>query len=234
MLARYLARAHQRPIRYALDPAHAQALRNFLLFQTRARNMPALAQGLGPATQHPLVAQLLHEVMGGQDHEAVGPLHDLLHDQGAPTQGHGGRFLQYLSNMHRIASGRDARVPQDVLQRHYGNLHTLDSVFGGEQDSEAEAERKYNLGQAVRGTVDPIEGDVYDLLRHLTGTPHFDAVRRGRTEALGGTPMALPGLYDALHAASGHPAVTHMASGMRDALAHDMRNVFLPTLHRGV
>jgi hypothetical protein len=239
MLARYLK---TRPTRYAIhpahaDPAYAQAIRNFLLFQTRAQNMPALAQQSGQHLAHPLLQSLLGGVLHEQDPTAVGMLHDASEEHGVPRTGQSGRLIALLSNLHRIVSGSHPHATLPLIRQHYGGLHDLASVFPGDDDSEVEAERKYNLGQTVRGTADEVESPVYDLMRSFAGTPHFDDLRRNRTAALGSVPAAIPGLYDALHAASqGQPSrdtfhANDEAGRLRDVLAHHMRSSLLPAIH---
>lgn len=248
MLAAYLRQ--QAPIRYAAQDALtnlrlAMALRNFLHVSTRAHDLPHYAD-LGRAQQiHPAMGGLLADIFGRHDPRAIPFATDILEEHAGQTSPHHEGFIfadnadpvktlnDYLHMLHAVTSGQSAYLPHHQIAGRYGQLHTPASVFSDSHDTEEQAERKYNLGQAVRNTVDPHESAIYDLMRSFVRTPHFDALREGRTGAMGGRPMSLLHLYDALRQAS----LEHhdpQAADLRQGLATSMRTTLLPTLHEGL
>lgn len=277
MLARYLARHNARPVRYAAQDALnnlrlAMALRNFLHIQTRSLNLPPLGDEAAEHLQHPALPGLLQDLFGRHDPRALAMTTDLLEDQtgrqdplvrpeasNTPVDA----LSDTLHILLRTLQGGFPNFPQDRLRRIYGNLHDWRTSFlgsgyvpAGEATSEAEAERANRLHEAIRGSVDPMEASVYDLMRDLVagaarqgGTarqeidPLYAGLRQHRSGALGGQLPSLMHLYDALHAAHNSPILAsgnedlqgaaQRAGLIRDHLATDMRMNLLPALYEG-
>lgn len=107
MLAAHLKRL-ARPVRYAMDPAHEQAIRNYVAIASRSQGLPALHQQataqdlpgiLGGHTEH--AANLLGGVMRHGDPDLLGILHDLLADHGI-TPGTGGGTPQLMGLLNQM------------------------------------------------------------------------------------------------------------------------------------
>lgn len=257
MLARYL---RQGPARYAAEDTLgnlrlAMALRNFLQFNTRGDDLPHMATLAHMRRQipHPAFLHVLGDVFNRHDPRAVGVATDMI-AEGSGLQGQQPHpdpgvmnplvadenhpLHTLFSHLHHYLQQMQNPALHAALMAGYGQLHQLGSVFGQPEDDEATAERKYNLGQAVRETVDPHEMRLYDLLRWVGGTPMFDRLRQGRTQALGGVPAAIPHLYDTLHLiqhgrAGNDPGVIDEGHRLRHSLAESIRQVLLPTIQGG-
>jgi hypothetical protein len=127
MLAQRFSRLHESPIRYAaMDPAHLQAIENYLRINTRAHGLPQLhqqAQGvLGPIyQQHPIISPHF----------------------GGILQGHGDALMKYLDLMQDRANMGDPQktdLPglndpqgQHPLSFLLGHLHNLNANIGSGQ-----------------------------------------------------------------------------------------------------
>lgn len=257
MLARYL-RQQERPVRYAAQDALnnlrlAMAFRNLVRTTTRAHDLPHyadLAQGQLP---HPAMRGLLQDIFGRHDPRAVGMLTDL-HEETTGQQAPGPMdplhadvnhplrsLMDHMHLLRQMVAGQHGGLTHHEIADRYGQLHSLAGIFAGDDESEDVADRKYRLGQAVRETVDPHESGIYDLMRWVARTPHFDALRQGRTGALGGQPARLLDLYDALHhltrasaGAGAYDPVSQESDRLRGGLAESMQHTLIPFLHGGL
>lgn len=145
MLAAHYARIRQgQPIRYALgqmDPAHLQAIQNYLRINNRAAGLPQLhqqAQGvLGPIYQHtggelglrteeehPLLPHLFQQIMGGH-HDALAMYLDLLGEHSALN---GSRGLAGVMHPNTGPIGAHHDLVDWLTQIHMGAIHNQDAV----------------------------------------------------------------------------------------------------------
>ena len=176
------------PIRYAaLDPAHAQAIYNFLRMQSRVYGIPEMMgtqqtqQMLGSA--HPLGVQMAQQIHHG-DNEAAMVLPDMLEDHGMVPLGQpgGSLLLQLLQGM-RTRMGDHGQIHGYGQAGHeaYAN-----NPVGG-QNLGAMAGFMGNLthhGHAVRVLRDALHGGdatampaAADTVNRI-GTPHLMGLAR--------------------------------------------------------
>jgi hypothetical protein len=205
MLAQRFNRINN-PIRYALDPAHAQAVYNFLKMQSRVYGIPEMMgsqenrQLLGNA--HPLGMELAQQLHHG-DNEAAMVLPDLMEEHGAfpIAQVHpsiqGGNLLHVLQNMHggtgggnllfQLLHGMRNRLSDPGQVRGYGD-------HGHEQYGAINAQHLRQLGNTARIAT----GHIPDMSRHRTMRLLADAVFHG-------TASAIPHLHDVAESEMSQP-----------------------------
>jgi hypothetical protein len=245
MLARYLRRADTRPVRYALppqtDPAHAEAMRNFLALHTRAYDLPHLAHTAqqGGHLQHPLIQSLLRGVLGGHEHDALGPLLDSHMDQG----------VQSTPMIHPQVSTpwSDPGYAAFGLMNHLHALHAVLSGQGrpdnfGPAPSPAEIHRRYATG-ALRGLSPGPLGHPYyaQLLNRHSGAldpAQVDLMEQAQVTGGNNPRELLVPAYNVAHALGlRHPApggIGDRAHHARTQIAQALRQGVLPAIHRGL
>jgi hypothetical protein len=119
MLARQLART--RPIRYAMDPLHRQAIDNYLALMTRGYGLPQLHRAAQPQIQAQLgnQADLFNEIiqglLGGDEAAPAAGL-DLYRDRHGSIPGEGDDLYMH---------GEEGQELPDLLNRLMGAHHAL-------------------------------------------------------------------------------------------------------------
>lgn len=207
MLAHHLKRLDT-SVRYALDPAHEQAIRNYLAIASRAQNVSAMHAA--PNTQRilgdaaPLGNELHQTMMQQHDPASLAGLIDLLSDQGAvPWTGTGttpnhSLLLRTLLHMNRMISGYGGRDENNKLLG--AGAHP--AVLRGYGD---EGLGNLQLADRTGREVQHLVPAMYSLLnnryaqRHLS--PQLEATRPHIMDlAYGGTrhPLSVVGLHDTL------------------------------------
>jgi hypothetical protein len=224
MLARYLK---TRPTRYAMDPNHAAAMRNFLALQSRAYDLTHLAHQAAPHLQHPLLQQLLHAVLGEDDHQALGPLLDVAQDEAGlhplPEYHHAAgepqnALIDHLDLLHHALSGRSGVYPLGRIHRQYAPSalrHLLHPITLG--DGGAVPDLLHAVRQAFPQGPRAWNGPVSPITHAIVGVEQDDAA-------------LLPNVYDALMdlQRQGHGA----ADPLRGRTAGLIRSTVLPRIHR--
>lgn len=116
MLAHHLKRL-AKPVRYAMDPAHEQAIRNYLAIASRAQELPrVLPQGLATpqaarllGSQQPHAQEAARTMFSENDPTSLMALVDLLHEQGMRGDPHSSdsltRTLYHLQQLHHNIAG---------------------------------------------------------------------------------------------------------------------------------
>jgi hypothetical protein len=236
MLARYLRRADTRPVRYALppqtDPAHAEAMRNFLALHTRAYDLPHLAHTAqqGGHLQHPLIQSLLRGVLGGHEHDALGPLLDSHMDQGG----------QSTPMIHPQVSTpwSDPGYAAFGLMNHLHALHAVLSGQGrpdnfGPAPSPAEIHRRYATG-ALRGLqIGPTAHPWLAGIEHLAPEEHQHVLRQALLHG-GNNPLLHVPAYDAAHSLGLGDYIGPTGRAARSNIASTLRQTILPHINRGL
>jgi hypothetical protein len=238
-LARYI---HTRPVRYAMppqtDPAHAEAMRNFLALHTRAYDLPHLAHQAGEHLQHPLLQQLLHGILGQHDPAALGMFADAHQDITGydpnpaiyPHEGHTPEHAHETLVDHLYALSRVAHGMRDIS----GMRHGIPSP--------AEIHRRYATG-ALRGLSPGPLGHPYyaqRLNRHSGALDPAQVDLMEQAQVTGGNnprELLVPA-YNVAHALGlRHPApggIGDRAHHARTQIAQALRQGVLPAIHRGL
>lgn len=214
MLAAHLHKlTRSRPVRYALDPAHLQAIQNYLKMQTRARDIPFLHTAAANVGALPLNAL--------QDHPtALAAFNELL------RTGHPGDLMAHLDMMN------DAGYPRPTTPgMHHDNLHDypvhdqilyhlhdlLNMVHGPRENVMGWRDEAYHAPGAVEGLrrslLQPAtytgRTPIFDVLRNFSHGTRFKepSERVGRTveSVLRGSYQDIPDLYDQAHQQESDP-----------------------------
>lgn len=170
MLARHLNRL-TRPVRYAMDPAHEAAIRNYLALTTRAYDVPGIYQQARPhlpqGHEGALLHQLFSSLIGEHDPSALAAFLDAHQDiTGQPrredTRQHDDpheELMRLLAGMHEAVTDQyryDGHpvVPQFATPRLYTPI-TADALRTG-------------LGSILMGHPHSLNHALYSLLAVLT------------------------------------------------------------------
>ena len=205
MLAQRFSRLRESPVRYAaLDPAHAQAIYNFLRMQSRVYGIPEMMgtqqtrQMLGSA--HPLGMQMAQQIHHG-DNEAAMVLPDLLEDHGmTPPGGPQGSLLLHLLQGMRTRMGDYGQL------RGYGQAGHV------------------AYGQRALPELQHAGDRVSDIRHELSqSNPRYHVLSGIRRSLIQGIPDALPTAYDNLQAIAADPSIRE---GTRQAADRRLPRMF--------
>jgi hypothetical protein len=226
MLAERFSRIHAAaPIRFAaLDPAHEQAIRNYLAIASRAQGLRSIHQSalgqdlpqlLGSHTEH--AGNLLDELMQTNHHEPLGILNDLLHDHDlTPGVGGSGQLMRLIQQMHAHTLGAEGVHP--AVLRGYGDAAVRQPWVSA------------NIRHVLGSTGGPLDHMQF-LLRSLTAGPHDLVSQSWKPIA-----QQLPELHNAVSPevhASDMISMHDTVGGMLQQPEMANRSHLLGALHRG-
>lgn len=209
MLARYL-RSQDRPVRYAMDPAHLAAIQNMLRMQTRAHDVPfyqhTAQDELRPAhQQYPAAPHAMASLLATGDPGDLMAYLDLMEQAGHPApqvrpgyaQAYFGlprhqRMLADLGGLHRQATAMGADPRHPLVYGYSADALTDPSI----QRWLAE---QLNTRRSGRGGTETLA----DLLNAFHRNQRFVSGQRASEEVMrtlrGGDVHGLSDLYDLSH-----------------------------------
>lgn len=253
MLARHLARVLE-PIRYAAkDMAtlnREAALRALLAIQTRAYDLPRMAEHAGvlhPQTEHPLLRELLLAVFGHHDSSALAPALDVAQDAEMPPTARQ-RLLPVMSalaGLHDLVQGRGMgalSLPQITLRYHGAHLpatptaRRLLNVYRGHTGDDPAVHPNLHGNNSMAWIVSFLDSMQQaarrDTLGHLG--PAREHVEDARAEMALGSGLGPAHMYDAMHHIAGLAAPMSLSQESRDIRSHMasvLRMGVIPILH---
>jgi len=193
MLARYL-RQKECPVRYAIStaPEDIEAMRNYLMFRTRARHLAAGPAGL-PGVPSSEYGQLHGNVRGA--HEAL------------MTQHHPADLMALIDSLAEHHSERQVHIPPEIMENLMHDRGAAYLGFPPEMLPQVDARRLYGQGlDALGGRIPPAHGPLMDMLgsiRRLLGHgrhPVSDMGHALNDRMLSqGDPRDLAHMYDLTH-----------------------------------
>ena len=203
MLATRFARMRETPVRYTLDPAHEQAIRNYLQIASRAMNVRPLAHAATPAMQqhlqgmYPEAQDVITDLTHRHRNNGLGMLLDLM------TQEHG---------VGEVAPGHESATPITSLMYALRQLHnnTQGQPGGGAHPAVlrgygSDALNNYDVYERTRRAVNPPgAGQLHlgRLLGHLAQyapKQYREGLRSGRdymASTGANSVLAVPDLHD--------------------------------------
>lgn len=235
MLAQHFARL-KRPIRYAMDPAHAQAIRNYLAIASRAEGVPQRFRELTGnlmGRMPPLAIQAHTALTENHDPGSLLALLDQLHDSGVdfgPATAHppsaGNALLAILGALHHNIAG---------YGDHQAGAHP--AVLRGYGDEAQQAYKERLVGEQLpyNGLLHllyPLGNAIDAHLGHAAAQPYF-TIQTGLTPGMRRTsnhiPMNLVHLLDATGqlAGQGTDSVHTLAGGVH----RHVQNFIAQSLH---
>lgn len=260
MLARYL-RTSQQPIRYAMDPAHAAAIRNYLALTTRAYDVPGLYQQARPHLPGGREGELLHHLfsamIGEHDPDALALFLDAHQDMtGQPTPQTAARplvsmqphldLLSFVAGLHRAASGTGSPTSHPTIFRPVAGRFApgrLDDPLLRRRVQDAYHEERYgshvghgtlprDVAYIATALMRPQSLGLPDLPEHLD---RLDILRD--FDLPEGHPRHLVQLHDLLRELGGRSDVDPLQGHLKDARVKTsaiLRNTAIPQLlHHG-
>jgi hypothetical protein len=218
-LARYL---RQQPVRYAVDPLHAQAMRNFLHLHEVIGGLPQMFLDVQPSLAgHPLQDDILHgysHTMHSGDPTDLAMLLDRMEESG-----------QFGGQEHTAGGGlnhglRNILYQMQAMQGHdIGRYH--DAAFNHPRNARA----IYRDTAPLRTPMRHVVGSVANRLRGGEHAAMAHDLLTQRTGATGGSPASIIRLYHLLHHLRNGPLRTDPGGHAEATDARNYASIFADT-----